>query len=283
MLRAPAAAAAAAALDGTRARASCVAMGSSADCTGGMCHAECEQRHLDSIEVTRDERWSWPEKPKVIICAGPERSGSTWLYNAVRLLYRQASTPCDSYWVRTLSEDKVQKRLEQGAHVCIKMHVWEPEYERWLPAAAQHILLTHRDLRGVVASYRRAGWCYQLDPKYVDDHMQWRRICSMDLGYEDLVRDGLASLKALALHIGVELPPAGLEKVHEALKDLKNERGGGVDQITKLWPGHISSATRMLQDQGGASIAELNSLSDERYCQQLRQRFPGFFSTYGYE
>ena len=35
-------------------------------------------------------------------------------------------------------------------------------------------MLTHRDLRGVLASYRRMGWAGRINRQYVDEHQQWR-------------------------------------------------------------------------------------------------------------
>jgi len=48
--------------------------------------------------------------------AGPERSGSTWLFNAVRLLLKHAHIPYDPYWVTTLTTDKLQKRKPRPQH-----------------------------------------------------------------------------------------------------------------------------------------------------------------------
>jgi len=42
--------------------------------------------------------------------AGPERSGSTWLFNAVRLLLKHAHIPYDPYWITTLTTAKLQQR-----------------------------------------------------------------------------------------------------------------------------------------------------------------------------
>ncbi len=42
--------------------------------------------------------------------AGPERSGSTWLFNAIRLLYEEAQVPLDSYWITHLTDEKLQQR-----------------------------------------------------------------------------------------------------------------------------------------------------------------------------
>ena len=42
--------------------------------------------------------------------AGPERSGSTWLFNAVRLLYEDAQEPLDAYWVTHLTDAALDAR-----------------------------------------------------------------------------------------------------------------------------------------------------------------------------
>lgn len=90
-------------------------------------NAECENRHLDEIEQTRwdaDTKFRYPSKPSVVITASPDmgRTASTWVFNAVRLLYRQAGEACDSYWVRTLSKERLERRLSTGAHVLVKTH-----------------------------------------------------------------------------------------------------------------------------------------------------------------
>ena len=41
---------------------------------------------------------------------GPERSGSTWLFNAIRLLYEDASAPLDSFWITHLTASKLRNR-----------------------------------------------------------------------------------------------------------------------------------------------------------------------------
>lgn len=53
----------------------------------------------------------------------------------------------------------------------VKTHGWSDD---WAARRAQHVLLTHRDLRAVVASYRRMGWAADLKPGYVAEHLRWR-------------------------------------------------------------------------------------------------------------
>ena len=56
----------------------------------------------------------------------------------------------------------------------MKTHAWSDD---WNPKSAAHIFLTHRDLRGVLASYQRVGWAFDITPAYVIDHMRWRVHC----------------------------------------------------------------------------------------------------------
>ena len=57
----------------------------------------------------------------------------------------------------------------------MKTHAWSDD---WDPKAATHIFLTHRDLRGVLASYQRVGWAFDISQAYVKEHMRWRVRCS---------------------------------------------------------------------------------------------------------
>lgn len=44
--------------------------------------------------------WARDAQPQLVIAAGPERSGSTFLYNGLRLLFQHARKPCNAYWLR---------------------------------------------------------------------------------------------------------------------------------------------------------------------------------------
>ena len=61
---------------------------------------------------------------------------------------------------------------------------WFADYAEFIDMA-KNILLTHRDLRGVVASYRRVKWEVAIPDAYVSEHMQWRTRCTLDLAYAD--------------------------------------------------------------------------------------------------
>ena len=286
------------------------------DCDGSFCHAECELRHRDNIETSLRRDRDNPavqshvqpyRHSNVVICAAPERSGSTWLYNAIRLLYRDFGMICDSYWIHALRKDKIEERLHEaervGGIVLIKTHEWHESYGNWLVQTFRPtILLTHRDLRGVIKSYRRVGWSHNLPTNYVEDHLKWKDVCALDLKYENIVSDGMAQLQVLAQHlIGRNVCSTRqdtIERVHVQLLNLDKASDGGfgggdgVNQVTKMWPYHISDETRDLlknptlvrfgeerpnDDKKAENISDMKCNSDE-----LALMYPDYMEVYGY-
>ena len=253
------------------------------DCDASNCCISCERRHLESREQMRG---SWPplQRNHVVICAGPERSGSTWLYNAVRLLHLKAKVPCDSYWIGQLNREKLEERLRAQplAVVLVKTHEWFANYPEFIDMA-KHIFLTHRDLRGVVASYRRVKWELALSDAYVAEHMEWRKRCSLDLSYEEMMRNALVPLQAIAERLGFHLSQEQLAEVQSDLLQLKRSHcGNAVCQVTKLWPDHRSRDAEELQGRAESSNAQLNELKDPEYAQVLNSRFKEYQQLYEY-
>ena len=102
------------------------------------CHSECECRHLDAVERSRFDEGSgfrYPARQSLVVTASRDGShtASTWAFNAVRLLFRQARLACDSYWVRRLTKEKLERRMATGTHVVVKTHEWSGRVSRNAP------------------------------------------------------------------------------------------------------------------------------------------------------
>ncbi|CAE7340608.1 unnamed protein product, partial [Symbiodinium sp. KB8] len=120
--------------------------------TGTGCHSECECRHLDVIERQRwdaNAGFRYPKRPSLVITASRDgqHCASTWAFNAVRLLFRQAKESCDSYWMRHVTREKLQRRLVTGAHVVVKTHEWKGSVEAFedLKKMLSHVVLSVRE------------------------------------------------------------------------------------------------------------------------------------------
>ncbi|CAI5983947.1 unnamed protein product [Closterium sp. NIES-64] len=83
---------------------------------------ECELLHVDPTwrdalasrhmahGVQSSGGSAWGGRPRLIVCAGPERSGSTWLFNAVRLLLALSGQLALTYWLHSISASKLRAR-----------------------------------------------------------------------------------------------------------------------------------------------------------------------------
>jgi hypothetical protein len=144
----------------------------------------------------------------IYLCAGMYRSGSTWLYNAVRGILQQAGAPdLATGWI-TEKESLLAHR-----NAVIKVHAFDAS----LAARADVILVSHRDLRDVAASLRRkfkTEFSTSTVHETFDDYMKWRESAAYDLRYEQLLTDKLFELKKIA---------AALKLPAEMLKQLRYE------------------------------------------------------------
>lgn len=97
----------------------------------------------------QQKNWTKDAHPRVIIAAGPERSGSTWLFNCIRLLFEHAQRPLDCYYLSSITDKALDSRKAGEPyqhHVLIKTHAWSDD---WVIERSNHIFVTHRDLRQV--------------------------------------------------------------------------------------------------------------------------------------
>jgi hypothetical protein len=230
-----------------------------------------------------------PSKKKLVICAGPERSGSTWLYNAVRHLHSAAGIPCDSYWIHHLEPEKLTRRLEDPTcHVvCIKTHKYfnnnnnnNNDYDDWLFHRQFHpiILLTHRDLREVVTSYRRVGWTRELPAAYVQHHIQWQSHADLDLRFRDIVQQPISSLQTLATTLDLQLDTETLNIVARRIQDLPIPTTM-VDPVTKLWPSHREDPSHIRQ-HGSTKQWDDDKKPDLQDLDVFLEQYPEFYRLY---
>ncbi|KAI7841039.1 hypothetical protein COHA_005267 [Chlorella ohadii] len=250
--------------------------------------------------AVREQQRSWPhdEQPQLVIAAGPERSGSTFLYNALRLLWQHARKPCDAYYLKCITDAALDERGagQPGApHVLVKTHAWS---EHWDVNRAAHIFVTHRDLAQVLASYRRLGWAWELPDGYVRDHLIWQRHAELDLAFEDIAARPLWVLKQLAGRLGLqEVDCAAVLRDLDSLPVPQH----WVDPVTQLWPAHISPVFREQRAAAeaaakAAAAAQVPSIEaagaaapsggsgggklSAAEVEQLRKQFPEFYRLY---
>jgi hypothetical protein len=154
----------------------------------------------------------------IYICAGMPRSGSTWLFNAVRLLLKYAGAPDLAGGYVGQSEELLTHRT-----AIIKLHPFHPE----LAARADVILTTHRDLRDVSASMQRHyqdGYSALKMNEWVRSQIKWAQFAAYDLHYERLLSDRLAVIREIAAVLKLPAPVLGRLDYDAILREIDGQK-----------------------------------------------------------
>jgi hypothetical protein len=168
---------------------------------------------------------------KKIICAGCHRSGSTWLYNAVRLIAKSTGKEVYACFATTYDADNPAE-----IHV-VKCH----NFHKFLQDV-DLVFTTKRDLRDIAASAHRRGLITFKDVlPYLHriinlEYKPWRQYTSLEIPYEELVEDKKAYIKKLSEIMEIQV---NVDEIHEAIENLAIPEKE-FDPITQLHPNHIT-------------------------------------------
>ncbi len=152
-----------------------------------------------------------------VVCAGMRRSGSTWLYNTVRLLCALQG-PTRGRFEDTWQINDDGKPIEADI---VKVHRFA---ESWL-FGADKVLLTYRDLRDVVASAIRRGLIANapipatqyLLKAVVSEYDRWEPYADLALAYADIMKDKVAATAKVAAVLNISTDPSVVAAMVEAL------------------------------------------------------------------
>jgi hypothetical protein len=195
----------------------------------------------------------------VYLIAGMNRSGSTWLFNAVRLLLARAGAP-------DLAAGWVDDRAELLRHrtPVLKVHAFDPDLmaRRW-PCA---VLVSHRDPRDVVASMARKFGCEptaDLARHIMGEYWRWARHALYDMRYETMMADGPGEVARVARALGLRDVDcaAVLADINALGSDAATQppttAADGFDRTSLLHPGHVTDGRHgSWRDQLPPDVAE---------------------------
>ncbi len=140
------------------------------------------------------------EQTTLILCAGMTRSGSTWLYNTVRLLL-ELEYPGEVYgcWYNNYDPSHVARY-----HV-IKLHAPNDD----LAEKAEKIVTSYRDLRDIAASAWIRNWAsteeelFQFVVSAVNCHDYWVKHSGSNISYDKIVDQPLFVMQQIGKYIGL--------------------------------------------------------------------------------
>ncbi len=199
-----------------------------------------EHRFLESSQrINTPIKLVAEQKARLILVAGLNRSGSTWLYNCVRLLL-QSKYDVYACWVKDYDPSN-----PKGVHV-VKLHAPDDK----LNLHTDEIYTSRRDIREIAGSMMRMGWLsHDKVQEYLDwltsfVHPFWFNCSRMEIDYSEIKSGKRLLVEKIGHSLGIHLDAKQAQMICIQLEAL--HPGTSFDAITQLHPNHISS--RIMED-----------------------------------
>lgn len=172
----------------------------------------------------------------IIVSAGLHRSGSTWLYNTLRMIYIESGREVYGSFI-----DQYDSKNKTPIHI-VKTH----NYRLVTKEMASSIFMTVRDLRDIIASAVRRNL---IQPtladveKYLDNvikrEWRWREFADMELKYEEVIKNKAKATSKIAKLLGVKIDPIKVSQLVESLEIPKTHTE--FNEETQLHYNHITN------------------------------------------
>ena len=190
-------------------------------------------------------------RPLRLAAAGLSRSGSTWQFNALRILLQHAAAAAglaesEVGSAHGHSIDELQPCLNK--RVCVvKVHEFMPR----VLLQADAVFLTHRDPRDVLlSSAQKIEACLLYGKQPLEAafraYASWLPYACHDMRYEDMVTEGaVGELRRLMGALGIDEASVRLLDVAKQLGEVTHraEPNEKQQQQTGLMPGHLTHLT----------------------------------------
>ncbi len=179
---------------------------------------------------------------RLVLAAGMQRSGSTWLYNAARLILSRQEPQVYGCWV----DDFDPARSDITPVTIVKIHSIDLGWAE----RADVILTCHRDLRDVAASMRDMGWADDDNAvKRVTNartcHEFWSKRADADLAYSLIRERPTDAIVSIAETLETRVSADQARQIAEAIDALSaREPESRYDSVTLLHRQHRRHGAR---------------------------------------
>ena len=143
---------------------------------------------------------------KIVLCAGKPRSGSTWLFNIVRLLLSNTYGFTKGFFIDDFFPGKFLLDSKSSKFLILKIHA----HDQFLVRHADIVLYSIRDLRDISASmHRMFGISWDNSIKKIDRHVTryfpgYKHDADYIMRYEAMISSPESTVNELARLLKVE-------------------------------------------------------------------------------
>lgn len=166
-------------------------------------------------------------RSKLIIAAGMPRSGSTWLYNAARLLISSIPSMSKDFsfgWVGDIDN------IPKTKFMLVKMH----DYDSRLVEASSCVLYSYRDIRDAVASsYRkfRRTPTIEVADQFIAQYGKWENVAHYVMRYESMLTDKENIIEDLKNILLLEKNEIDNTEIVRTIETLNYQNSGNKNEI----------------------------------------------------
>jgi hypothetical protein len=206
----------------------------------------------------------------LILAAGMQRSASTWLYNAARLLLTSSPSVAEQFSCGWIGD---WKQIPKKNYMLIKVH----DFNKSFADQSKCILYSFRDIRDVLASgIRKFGWIPSLEAadNIIIQHEQWMNVADLVMRYETMLQDKENIITDLARLFDIKnVDPAGIANSIEQLNYQSQGDKNEMYHKTNLYhSGHITDGRH----------GSWKGLIDLDLIQKIEEKHQGWFKKYNY-
>lgn len=181
-------------------------------------------------------------RQRVIVIATAPRTGSTWVYNAVRFLLEQAGIDVYATWYE-------HYRGVEGSSA--QTHVVKVHEKNELTFPYDYLITTTRDLPERLASLIRMGWLAKekkalqsVAERTTDAERLWHELADLIVDFDLISRRPERAILEIAHVLDVPCSVPAARQVIAQIKALQQpDRNQKHDPLTLLHPGHQSDGT----------------------------------------
>ena len=211
---------------------------------------------------------SHAHRDRLLLVAGMPRSGSTWLYNVIRLALEDviAGAQIWSGWTEDLDRASGERTK------LVKLH----DFDEILAAEADIIIYSYRDIRDVIASsYRMWGTAPTVEhaQSLVSQFQHWYDRCNVLIRYDELIARPLQIVTRVTAALGIHPDPAKIVERLRPLSSLPPESATDSYHRTTLY--HRNHLTH------GGHVTWKNDV-DAAVIRAIEVRFADWFKRYSY-
>lgn len=200
-----------------------------------------------------------------------QRSGSTWLYNVIRLLLESKSCSVYGAWVEDYNP------LDEAEYHLVKTHRYIPS----LSEQADLILSSRRDLRDIAASLIRKRWIdksnlINLLESNIENYEQWRPCSAYDVEYTEIIYRPIETISIIASLLECELNYDHIVMINDMTKDIAKSSvvspDKHYDEKTLIHPDHITDG----------KVGSFRNFLPPDLIDKLDQHFSEWLEKYSY-